>query len=227
MKIKHITKLFVFTLLISIISYGCSKENSNIQKDYEDICYYVMSRMSEKISECEGETSDFQENNSEYCKQWVIDDEELAQEKYDECLTNIKELSCDNAIQIETTDDFKQLAGCLEGFKKATPPTNEEVCVGNYIAYCSQSFYECGESILYSVCDESKNVYGSTESKEITFNSEIIKNFCMEMNNSSELSDTSNYILNYCPDFRENTDCGNFQELDFRSDNWKDQCTNN
>jgi len=119
------------------------------------------------------------------------------------------------------TKKLEEIDGCMQMNKI----TKKEICVSNYVQYCTQSFYECGESGLKGYCNEIKNIYGNSESKEISFDETKLNNYCSGIADANEDTTQEDSFSQVCVNYRDNLECDSVPELDFISDNWSTQCT--
>jgi hypothetical protein len=136
------------------------------------------------------------------------------------CEDNLSSLLCNDVNKIKTVDDIDSSLGCFDFLKK----TKKDACIENYKRYCSSSFYECGEGALSGICDDAKNIYGSSESREIDFDESKLDTFCKTAVNANQEVEISDFFNVTCPRYRDDLDCATVPEIDFRNDDWKNFC---
>ncbi len=218
---KNLTTLLTLLLSLFLITTSCDN-GGYIDASTIDQCGEQHSKIVLMLEKCEINVS----NNSLYKEYASFGDickvyQTVSSDKNDLCRSNIEALTCNDVSALNTVDKLNSIDGCFDFPKK----TKKEVCVENYKSYCKSSFYECGESALRGICDDAKNIYGSSESREISFDETKLESYCKTRSDASTEIEKSDLFNQTCSRYRENLDCATVPEFDFRNDNWKTQCT--
>jgi len=209
-------KTLILVLSLFLITTSCDNGGSTISDESGvNNCREESSYISDLYKKC-GQEIEF----DVFCKIYENDGATGSYESYLNCTNNLDNLSCDDLAEIETVNDIDSSLGCFDFPKK----TKKDACVENYKNYCSSSFYECGETALTGICDDAKNIYGSSESREIDFDKSKLEAFCKTTVNGSTEIEMSDLFNETCSRYRDNLECNSVPEFDLRNDDWKTQC---
>jgi hypothetical protein len=138
---------------------------------------------------------------------------------HDSCINNLELLTCEEFVNMDSVQGFEDL-GCFN-YPKGT---KKDACAINYKSYCSSSFYECGETALSGICLDASSIYGSSESREIDFDTSKLKTYCASTINGDEDVELDDSFSRICPQYRDELVCDSIPDFDFRNDDWKTQC---
>jgi len=218
---KNLTILITLILSLFFITTSCDSGGTTGEADTRDDCFIEMEGVARAFKRCntpENIVNSFSEyENKIGCNIYS----KLQSDNWQTCSDALRELSCEDVNKITTVDDIDSSLGCFDFPRK----TKKEVCAENYKSYCSSSFHECGESALTGICDEAKNIYGSSESREISFDDTKLDNHCKTRTDANEEIEMSDFFNETCFRYRNNLECNSVPEFDFRNDDWKTQCS--
>ena len=209
--------IILITLTFIILSCSSSENSKKVNECTEQ--YFALER---EISKCNLEET----NNTLYIEYSKLNNQckiyqNVASDKNTLCMNNIEALTCEDVAKFKTIQDINGVEGCFDFPKK----TKKQACVENYDSYCRSSFYECGKTALKGICDDTKSIYGTEQSREISFDDSQLENFCNTTVNGSEEIEMGDFFSETCSNYRNNLDCSSVPEFDFRNDDWKTQCS--
>jgi len=229
--IKKLKSIILHLLLVSLVigSISCSdklKDDNNDNDRNINFCSSQLELTIDLIRKCNIDTTPIMSNINTFsiCSTYQNYGISGSYDDYKRCIKNLESLSCEDLSEIETENDLKKIDSCLNIPKK----TKKEVCIINHTGYCINNIYnKCGYEKLPQNCYKTGTKVDDEGRTKVVLDETRIKDYCENtINGDEDIATVKDFFYETCGDYENlQVDCNNIQEIDFRNDSWKTQCT--
>jgi len=209
--------IILLTLSFCFIAISCN--SSSNEEKVQDDCRKQLNYVNDTFKRCkpsEETVKSFLDSRAGGCDVYS----EKFSDNHETCKENLLTVSCDDVNKFMTVDDVDESLGCFDfpKFKK------EEACVTNVVSYCSQYiFKECAYDKLPEYCHKTGTTKDDEAKLWLNVNTEKIKNYCSSTISGNNDMFNDDFFHKTCHNYQ--VDCNNIEEIDFRNDNWKTECS--